>query len=417
MIRRWIPAAVVMFAATVAHAETRRTVRVETTPPGAAVYLDDKSGDPIGSTPADVKLPPGDYVLVIALDGFQDEVVSVSVPAARGRAARQPIELDPILMRAAEAMLEVRGEAPKGARVVVDGEDRGELPRRLEVTPGPHQVQVLVGTKAVWDEWVELDGGAEHVVTVTPIAEVPEPTPEAPRGPRPPLGTVRVGPDIGWRDFSYDNGGDAMFTPSFGSKGLVAVRVEAELAPWRLSTAARPVWPLVLVVGGGFAPSDTVVAGSRETDQFWRTTEVGLRYRFALGRHATIGADAGWSRLLWTFRGDQEDALPDVDYQLVRLGLRAEGSFGPVRGWLAVTNQLVADGGALPDRFDSADADGFGLRVGALGTLWRGRLEAGVEYQLSRFAWTFETDNLSDYQADGATDRIDSVRLWLGAAY
>ena len=208
-----------------------------------------------------------------------------------------------------------------------------------------------------------------------------------------------------------------MFTPSFSSKGLVAVRIEAELAPWRLAPAARPLWPLVLVVGGGFAPSDTVVAGTSGTDQFWRTTEAALRYRVALGRHAAIGADVGWARLLWQFRGDREDALPDSDYQTVRLGLRGEATVGPVSGWLTIANQVVAAGGALPDRFRSADADGLGLRAGALGRLWRGRLEAGVEYQLARFSWTFDADMASSYQATGATDRFDSLRIWVGGAY
>ncbi|MBK9031519.1 MAG: PEGA domain-containing protein [Myxococcales bacterium] len=419
MVGRWLSLAVVMLVITTAsaRAESARTVRVETTPPGATVYLGDKSGAALGTTPAEIKLTPGDYVLVIELDGYLDELVPVPVPAVSGKAARKPIDLEPILMRAAESMLEVRGEAPDGARVVVDGEDRGTLPRRLEIMPGPHQVQVIAGGKAVWDEWVELDSGAEHVVTVAPKVEAPAPEPVGPRGPRPPLVTVRVGPDFGWRDLSYSNGGDAMFTPSFSSKGLVAIRIEAELAPWRLAPAARPVWPLALVVGGGFAPADTVVAGTSETDQFWRTTEVGLRYRVGLGRHAAIGADVGWARLLWAFRGDREDALPDSDYQTVRLGLRGEGSVGPLAGWLTIANQVVASGGPLPDRFASADADGLGLRAGALARLWHGRIEAGFEYQLVRFTWAFANDNLADYQADGATDRFDSFRLWVGGAY
>lgn len=418
MAGRWIPAVVVIASLGAARADSRRTVHVETTPPGATIYLGDKDGEVLGTTPADVKLAPGDQVLVIALDGYLDEVVPVPVPPASGRAGKRPIEIEPIRMRAAESMLEIKGAAPDGARVLVDGEDRGALPRRLEVAPGPHQVQVMVGDKAVWDEWVELDSGAEHVVTVTPIVdEPPPPDPARPRGPRPPLAIVRVGPDFGWRSLRYQAAGDAMFTPSFSSRVLTAVRVEAELAPWRLAPAARPVWPLALVVGGGFAPADAVVAGSRTTDQFWRTTEVGLRYRLGLGRHAAIAADAGWARLIWAFRGDQEDTLPDTDYQTVRLGLRGEGAVGPITGWLAIANQVVVSGGPLPDRFATADADGFALRLGARATLLRGRLEAGAEYQLTSFAWSFEPVMGGDYQATGASDRIDSARLWVGATY
>jgi hypothetical protein len=376
----------------------------------------------LGTTPADVKLAPGEQVLVIALDGYLDAVVPAVVPAASGRAAKRPVELDPVLgCGRRSATLEVQAATAPGRRAwcVVDGEPIAARCRcRLEVAPGPHQVQVLAGDKAIWDEWVELDSGAEHVVTVTPtVDEAPPPEPSRPRGPRPPLAIVRVGPDFGWRSLSYQAAGDAMFTPSFSSRVLTAVRVEAELAPWRALPEARPVWPLALVVGGGFAPADAVVAGSRTTDQFWRTTEVGLRYRLGLGRHAALAADAGWARLIWAFRGDQEDALPDTDYQTVRLGLRGEGAVGPLTGWLAIANQVVVSGGPLPDRFATADADGFALRLGGRAALWGGRLEAGAEYQLTSFSWSFEPVMGGDYQATGASDRIDSARLWLGGVY
>lgn len=420
MLRRpLVLALAVIAAAAPAAAEDLRTVVVETTPPGAEIYLGDKDGEVIGVTPAKLRLPPGDHVLIVVLDGYLDAVIPANVPAARGRAARAPVELDPILMRAADASLEVRGQAPAGATVVVDGEPRGELPRRLQITPGPHQIQVLDGERIVWDEWVEIDSGAEHVVTVT-AAEAPPPPdvgPRKPRGPRPPLATVRVGPDFGWRSVSYAEPGDATATPSFSSRGLAAIRVEAELAPWRLAPAARVLWPLTLVVGGGFAPADRIVVGANQTDQFWRTTEVGLRYRYRLHRHVSLGADVGWARLLWAFRGDLEETLPDADYQTVRFGLRLEGHVGPITGWAAVDNRLVASGGAWAERFRAADADGLGLRVGGQARLWRDRLEAGLEYALASFGWSFQFENTDMYRARGADDRVDSFRVWVGGSY
>lgn len=402
-----------------ARAEDLRTVVLETTPAGAAVYLGDKDGEPIATTPARVKLPPGEHLLIVVLDGYLDAVVPAVVPAASGRAARKPVELDPVLMQAADATLEVRGEAPDGAVVVVDGEPKGELPLRLEVAPGPHQIQVLDGERALWDEWVEIDSGAEHVVTVSarPEVEVPIDAPPSARPPRPPVVVARVGPDFGWRDLAYDQPGDAANTPSFSSRGLAAVRVEVELAPWRWSAQARPLWPLTLVVGGGYAAADRVVSGSNQTDQFWRTTEVGLRYRYRLHRHVSLGADAGWARLLWAFRGDQEEALPDADYQTVRLGLRGEGHVGPFTAWLTLDNRVVASGGSWPDRFRAADADGLGLRSGLAARLWRGRLEAGLEYALTSFGWSFQFETGDTYRARGATDRFDSLRVWVGGAY
>lgn len=414
-------ALVLLFAAGVARADAKRTVLVETTPAGATVYVGDKDSPPAGTTPAQLKLAPGEYILIIELEGYVDEYKTVSVPAASGRAAKEPVEVDPILMQSAVSILDVKGDAPDGAVVLLDGEERGGLPLHLEIPPGAHQVQVKYGPTAIWDEWVELEGGQEHVVTVTPITP---PDPDAddgadkPVGPRPPIAIARVGPEVGWREFRYQGAVAGGNTPPYSSKGLVMIRFEAEVAPWRLSPKARLIWPLTLVFSGGYAPADRVTQGSMDADQFWRTTELGLRYRIALGKFAHLGVDAGWARLLYTFRGDLRDQLPDVDYQNVRLGLRGEAHVGPVAGWVGIENRLVASGGALPDRFLSADTDGFAFKLGVLGRFWQGRLEAGAEYQLSRFGWDFTYDaQMGEYKASGATDRFDGLRFWVGGAY
>ncbi|MEZ4399346.1 MAG: PEGA domain-containing protein [Kofleriaceae bacterium] len=419
MLRWLVPLALVAVVATSAAAEPERSVKVESTPAGAEIYLGDTDGEPLGVTPATIKLPPGEYVLILTHEGYLDAPLPASVPAARGRAAKRVVELDPVLMEAAETSLVIEGDPGVTGEVLIDGKSRGPLPARVQIAPGPHQVQLLVDGAMAWDRWIEVGTGAEQIQTISAAALAP-PTveqPAPPRPPRPPVAIVRVGLDVGWRQVRYDQPGDPAFTPAFSSRGLTAIRFEAEVAPWRLAAAARPLWPLVLVVGSGFAPADTVVAGTQETDQFWRTTEVGLRYRLGLGRHAVVGADAGWSRLLWAFRGDQELVLPDVDYQTVRLGLRGEGMVGPLTAWLAIENRVVASGGALPERFQDASADGFGLRLGGLARLWRQRLEVGGEYQLARMSWSFTPAQAGDYQAAGATDRVDSFRLWVGGAY
>jgi hypothetical protein len=60
----------------------------------------------------------------------------------------------------------------------------------------------------------------------------------------------------------------------------------------------------------------------------------------------------------------------------------------------------------------------FALRLGPVAPrMWGGRLEAGAEYQLTSFSWSFEPVMGGDYQATGASDRIDSARLWLGGVY
>lgn len=419
--------ALVAFAAllwpAVAHArrapagDGKRTVKIETTPVGASVYLGDKEGGPEGVTPLELRLAPGEYILVIELEGYLDETRQVTVEPATGRRAREVIEVDPILMRSAVSTLDVKGEAPPGALVLVDGEERGELPLQLEIAPGPHQVQVVAGGRTIFEEWVELDGGQEHVVTVSPAAPIELPD-ETPRGPRPPIAIARGGIEVGTRAFTYDgaqSGGNAV---DFSASSLVMYWFQAELAPWRLAEKARVAWPLVLVVGGGYSPAAEFTDGAGDSaDQFWRTSEVGLRYRLAIGSRAVLGFDAGWSRLLYTFRGELREQLPDVDYQNVRLGLRGEVKLAPAVAWVGIENRVVASGGDLPGRFRSADTDGFAVRVGALARFWRDRLEGGVEYQLSRYSWVFTYEAMDEYRASGGTDRFDGFRFWVGGAY
>src|SRR4051794_27783236 len=52
-------------------AKGKYPVKIETAPPGATVYIDDKAKGAVGVTPWEVKLLNGDYLIIVELDGYQ----------------------------------------------------------------------------------------------------------------------------------------------------------------------------------------------------------------------------------------------------------------------------------------------------------------------------------------------------------
>lgn len=106
---------------------------VETSPPGATVYLDRKDLGSIGSSPAQLGLKPGSYTLIAELPGYEPASQS-GVAIGQGDSKTIKLELVRILGK-----VELSG--PRGTSVRVDDE-RGPvacvLPCTLDLPPGPH---------------------------------------------------------------------------------------------------------------------------------------------------------------------------------------------------------------------------------------------------------------------------------------
>lgn len=407
-----------------AWAQKTRPVQVTSIPEGATVWLGDKEGEPLGTSPFEAELAPGEYTVIFELPGHVPVFETLIVDAIKDKKkARTPVTLKVALVPAV-SKLTVKGDVPEGAQVLIDGKEQGAVPLTVEVEPGAHQVQVMMPGREPFEQWVELEGGQEHEVTIPTLAPVEPPKPKKVIGPRGPLAIARLGADIGWRRFKYDNPGDAMFVAPFEANGRVMGRFEAEVAPWRLAPKVHKLWPLTMILGLGFSPQDTAVRGSESANFNHRMFEAGLRYRLKVHKMAGLGFDVGWTKLLYTFAGDLAYALPDVDYNVVRIGVRGEGTFGILRPWLGLENRLVAGGGDLDARFKSADANGFGLNVGVLARfLDKDRVEVGLGYDLVRFGWAFvPVDNpppppMPNYVATGGSDTYHTIRFWVGGAY
>lgn len=106
---------------------------VETSPPGATVYLDRKDLGSVGTSPSQLGLKAGTYTVIAELAGFEPATLA-GVAIAIGETRPLKLELVRILGK-----VELSGEP--GTRVRIDDE-RGAiacvLPCTLELPPGPH---------------------------------------------------------------------------------------------------------------------------------------------------------------------------------------------------------------------------------------------------------------------------------------
>ncbi len=401
-------------------------VRIESEPSGAEVYLGDKEAGSAGTTPVELELPAGELVVILELDGYVPRFENVIVEPLTGEAAKitqsHAFSLDP-----ATAMLVVTLEdgqtLPPGTKVSIDGNDVGELPIRTEVEVGAHQIQVVAPGREPYEEWVEVEGGQEHEVTVSGASlGVAVEAPGAPTKRRVvgPVGVLRAGLEFGWRKFRYQEPRTANLRP-YDASGTLHLVLDAELHPWRRVIASRVLDRLSITAGVGWSPKITAedMAGT-QIDAYWRSQHAGLRLR-ALARPAlAIDLDAGWSHLLYTFLdrdGFLVDEVPDVDYHMVRIGARVVGRFDALETWLGVENRLVVSAGRLEDRFRGADVDGVAARVGGSYGFLRHHLEARVEGQVTRFGWSFQPESGDMYDADGGSDLLYGVTISVGGRY
>lgn len=425
--------AIVAGGARVAGAKTKppkgQKVHLETEPPGADVYLGDKDAGAAGQTPLDLTLPDGEHTLILELEGHVPKFEVIVVEKRTGKAAKAAQDfsftLDP---SSATLIVNVADDAPipEGSTVVIDGEDQGAPPVSIQVEVGAHQVQLIAPGRDPYEEWVEVEGGEEHVLTVSaaslggPVVEEEAPKPKS-KGKRihGPIGVLRTGVEIGFRKFRYDAPRTANLRP-YDASGSVQIVIDAELHPWRRFVANRVLDRLSLTGGAGLAPTITVRGMGETIEGYWRTQHAGVRFRALNKPQLAIDVEGGWMHLLYTFRDMNNlpvDEVPDVNYHMIRIGGRVVYRRKPVEAWLGVDNRLVVTAGPLEERFAAADVDGFGLRAGAAMWLLDRHLEGRVEGTLTRFGYTFQSEAGDAFDADGGSDTLYGITISVGGAY
>jgi hypothetical protein len=123
---------------------------VQSRPVAARVSID---GEEKGVTPLTISLPSGAHVLELQTGKSEPRVVPLTIRA--GVQTAQYIELQNVALTGG---LDVRSE-PAGARVVIDGQNRGVTPVTVrDLAPGDHQVVLEAGSRKV-TQAVRIDAG------------------------------------------------------------------------------------------------------------------------------------------------------------------------------------------------------------------------------------------------------------------
>ena len=142
-------------------------VLVRTEPADANLFLNERSGGKIGSTPHTLKLLPGSHVLLVDKEGYEVQKRTISVSKDTSREVF--FQLYPTSqMGAIKFMISERD-----ADVMVDKRRIGRSPIReeLRLPNGEHEVLVMKPGYATWREKVNVKAGASEVVQVDLLSD------------------------------------------------------------------------------------------------------------------------------------------------------------------------------------------------------------------------------------------------------
>jgi hypothetical protein len=438
VISRFAPVLGVLVLASIADAAPKKRVKIDSEPPGATVYFNSKEDGPVCTTPCTVDAPVGDTPIIVELENHKQLFENLVVTA------RRPVTVKYKLVPAI-GTINVRG--PTGAKITVDGEDKGKAPNSFSVPAGTHNVVLTLDGKKVLTDFIDVPSNDEVTVegkasepkpkvaikeeeeeeeeetgggtATTGVTSTATPASSAPR--RGPYVSLAVAMDVGFRNFTYDNPEtDNLSEEKEG--GQVLVGPVAEIWPGTLA-GIRFLRGLSLLVRFGYgvnkqAVKQTSSMTTTSATTFWRAFEVSLRHRWTIKKAMTLEVGGGYVRDQYQFEGMVEDIdlVPDADYQNVRLGLRVSALLGSIEPYATIENRLVLSGGAIEKRFDDASASGARAALGAEARF--GAVTMRIEGALNYYKWSFTSNETTDkWRADGGTDSIKFITAAVGYAY
>jgi hypothetical protein len=439
--RRFVPVSVVavLAIASAAEAAPKKRVKIDSDPAGATVYFNSKEDGPVCTTPCTVEAPVGDTPVIVELENHKQLFENLTVTT------RKPVNVKYKLVPAI-GTINVKG--PSGAKITVDGEDKGKAPNSFSVPAGTRTVILTLDGKKIATEFVDVPSNDEVDVDVKapktkPVVAVKEEEEEeeeetptgggattgvttstttvSPAPARGPYFSLGLAMDVGFRNFTYDNPETDNLSPE-KEGGQVLIGPVAEFWP---GTAAKVRFLRGLSVFMRFgygvnkqAVKQKISMTTTSAKTFWRAFEVSLRHRWTIKKLVTLEVGGGYVRDQYQFSGMVEDIdlVPDADYHNVRVGARVSFLLGTIEPYFTFENRLVLSGGNLEKRFDDASATGVRATLGAEAKF--GAVNVRVEGALNYYKWSFTSNETTDkWRADGGTDSIKFITAAVGYAY
>jgi hypothetical protein len=129
----------------VALARAKGRAHLDSTPPGAAVFLDEDERKPQGSTPCDLEMTAGPHKVMFRKAGLEATGWEpILVPAGNAVTFARPLFPPPPLPGAIDRRrygVTVASD-PDDAEIFVDGRFSGRTPLEVQVARGPHLIVV-----------------------------------------------------------------------------------------------------------------------------------------------------------------------------------------------------------------------------------------------------------------------------------
>src|SRR5215831_5138355 len=146
-------------------------IKIDSSPQQAAVYVDSKAAGIQAYTPAELKLPKGDYKIIIELPGYKPHEASITVKPRGGQEWSYVLERAP---RPATLDLRAADDSATGAGVQIDGKAAGQVPTTIEVPSGRHEVIVGRDGYNSYREWVDAGEGERRTMVITLPRKAPD---------------------------------------------------------------------------------------------------------------------------------------------------------------------------------------------------------------------------------------------------
>jgi hypothetical protein len=202
----------------------RYSVKIDSAPPGAPIYIGDKTCQ-IGVTPWEGKLNKATYTVIIETPGYETATKQFSVAALR----KQQELFIPLVKKAEPPKLDIRADAdPKGvagANVFLDGQAKGQAPIVITTTSGRHQLRLQKEGYDTFENWYDMTDN--NTQTVMPTLKENKPK----------YGTVVVDADVPDAEVYIDGNKHPDNTPAVIQnviEGMHVIEVrKAPALPWK----------------------------------------------------------------------------------------------------------------------------------------------------------------------------------------
>ncbi|MBN2529288.1 MAG: PEGA domain-containing protein [Deltaproteobacteria bacterium] len=136
-------------------------LRVVSSPPNAAIYVDDKADGIKGYTPTNVRLKRGNHKIILEKEGYKPLEHFVEI-----KPRRQTIRVDLEKIPDVAQIHFISDPSISDAEVFVDGDSKGTIKKELEIPSGRHLIEITKDGFQKWSRWFELQQAEKRDVKV-----------------------------------------------------------------------------------------------------------------------------------------------------------------------------------------------------------------------------------------------------------